>query len=333
MITRVKQSSWDAVDNLGYVSILDTGAVGDGVTDCTTALTTALATGKPVYIPPGIFVTGSVSVPTNGTLFGHGAASVLKMKITNDAPLLSVGSGATLESFAIDGNKTNQVASDCHGILVTSAISTSLAKLTITNTKGDGINVTGTGTNFVQIQECKVTGFTRAGILVEAGKTVSIDTCYCAYSDAVASPGDGFSISSNGSTLNTVSLTGCLATNNNGRGFVLAGNTSKNVTDCSMSDCHAVSNVSHGFHMLTTERDQITTCTAKSNGGDGFRLEGDVQHSRLAINNAHNNGSFGIREVVAGSTPNYNGFIYSITRNNGNDTVTKVGANSTVVSI
>lgn len=333
MTTKVKKSSWDTKDNMGYVSLFDTGAKGDGTTDDTAAFNAALATGKPVYIPPATFVIGSVTIPDNTVVFGHGSGSILRMKVVNNAPLLSVGSGVELENFAIDGNKTNQVSTDCHGVLVTSAAKTTIAKLTIYNTKGDGINVTGTGNNFVQIQECAITGTTKNGITVEAGKVVSIDTCYCAYSDAVASPGDGFSISSNGSTLNTVSLTGCIATNNSGRGFVIAGNTSKNVTDCSMSDCHALSNVSHGFHMLTTERDQLTTCTAKSNGGDGFRLEGDVQHSRLAINNAHNNGSYGIREVVAGSTPNYNGFIYSITRNNGNDTVTKVGANSTVVSI
>ena len=333
MTTKVKKSTWDTVDNLGYVSILDTGAKGDGVTDDTAALNAALATGLPVYIPPAIFVIGSVSVPANSVLFGQGNNSILKMKVTNDAQLLAVGSGSKLSNFAIDGNKSNQTTANCHGILVTSAVDTVLSDISVLDTKGDGINITGAGTSNVMLRDCVVTGFTRNGILVETGDVVTLDGCYGGYSDVVASPGNGISISSNGATVSSVTLVNCVARNNVGSGFVLAGNTSKNVTECAVVACQSVSNVTHGFHMVTAERNILSACVAKSNGGDGFRLEGDVQHSRLATNSAYNNGSFGIREVIAGSTPNYNGFTYSVTRTNGNDTVTKVGANSTVVSI
>ena len=332
MVTRVKLSSWNSGDNLKYVSVIDYGAKGDGSADDTAAFVAALAVGSPVFVPAGTYIVSGISVPANVSMAGSGRASVIKLKSTSTLPVLSIGAGTDIKDLKIDGNKAAQTVT-CHGILATDAIQSSIENVTITNTKGDGINVTGTNTNYLQVTNCLITGFTKNGILVEAGKLVSIDTCYAGNSDAVASPGDGFSIASNGSTLNNISLVGCVSTGNVGRGYSIVGNTSKNVTDTSISDCHAFQNTSHGFHLLTTERDQLTTCTAKTNGGDGFRVEGDVQHCRLSLCNAHNNTGYGIREVTAGSTPNFNGFIYSITRNNGNDTVTKVGANSTVVSI
>lgn len=333
MTTRVKKSTWDTLDNVNYSSVADKGAKGDGATDDTAAFTAAFADSTTVYVPPGTYIVSGVSIPTNGTLFGAGVASILKLKAATANAVVSVGTSGTLRDLQIDGNKSNQVATTAHGVLCANASNSVIHNIKVVNTKGDGINITGAGTLRLGVHNCELTGYAKNGVLVEAGTSIIISECNVHDSDAVASPGDGISISSNGNTIANVELTSNIVTSNIAAGYKLAGNGSKNVIDISIVNCHARLNTTHGFYVLTAERVLISNCVAKANTSDGFRLEGDVQHSRLSTCSAVNNVVFGIREVTAGSSPNFNGFIYSVTQGNGNNTVTKVGANSTVVSI
>lgn len=63
------------------VNVLDYGAVGDGTTDDTAAITAALATGASVYFPEGTYKTGSQTISTAGqTLFGDGVKSIILAK-------------------------------------------------------------------------------------------------------------------------------------------------------------------------------------------------------------------------------------------------------------
>lgn len=75
-----------------FVSVKDFGAVGDGVTDDSTAIKAAcdygIANGKAIYVPAGTYIctynvlsfTFATCPSKTFTLFGDGAASVLKMK-------------------------------------------------------------------------------------------------------------------------------------------------------------------------------------------------------------------------------------------------------------
>ena len=49
-------------------NILDFGAVGDGVTDNTAAIQRAIDAGGVVYVPSGVFVTGTIYLRSNGGL-------------------------------------------------------------------------------------------------------------------------------------------------------------------------------------------------------------------------------------------------------------------------
>lgn len=61
------------------VSVKDFGAVGDGVTDATTAIQAALNSGATkVYVPAGTYRVGILYVNSNQEFFGDGAASVLQ---------------------------------------------------------------------------------------------------------------------------------------------------------------------------------------------------------------------------------------------------------------
>lgn len=56
-----------------WVSVVDQGADDTGVADSSAAFTSALATGKPVYIPKGSFrLNSTITIPNNSFIFGAG---------------------------------------------------------------------------------------------------------------------------------------------------------------------------------------------------------------------------------------------------------------------
>jgi hypothetical protein len=63
--------------NGAAVNVLDYGAIGDGVTDDTAAIQTAINTGLPVYLPAGQYkLTTTITNTSNLILFGDGSISV-----------------------------------------------------------------------------------------------------------------------------------------------------------------------------------------------------------------------------------------------------------------
>lgn len=128
------------------VSITDFGAVGDGVSDSTTAFQAAInaigsAGGGIVYIPKGTYIVGGpqVSAGTNTSssqryalqppvpaginppivFVGEGLASIVKIKSSTYASLfnntIATCNGWGFENFVIDGNRANQVSYNSGG--------------------------------------------------------------------------------------------------------------------------------------------------------------------------------------------------------------------------
>jgi hypothetical protein len=332
MVTRIKGAAFSASDNLGYISLADVGYV-DGVTDNTAVINTALATGTPLYIPAGTFICSPIVAPAGAVIFGAGPSSILKAKAASVTPLLTLGSNSRVRDLAIDGNKGTMVGSGIHGIAVINALNTILDSLFISNTLGDGINISGAATNGVKVITCDITGFVRNGITVQDGADITIAHTKTYSSDAVASPGDGISLAptSAGASINVALITGCTSRNNVGRGISILGNAGKNVTNITVHGMKAISNTSHGFHVFTAQQVTAHGIICKSNGADGIRLEGDVVYCRVSESIADSNTSFGIREVTTGATPNNNGLIYNVSLGNSTNTITKVGAASFIV--
>lgn len=330
MVQKCKRSSWDAKDNLGYVSLFDMGAIGDGSTDDTAAIVAALATGFAVFVPVGTFLTGSVTIPANTIMFGVGDQSKLKLKPLANSIAISVGSGSALSSFQLDANGVNQVGSGLHGIQFLNSYDSTAVSVTVTNPKGDGFNFTGLTTSKTAVHLCKATGYTENGFRVSAGSNVLMANCTALSSDAAAT-GDGFAISSNGTAISNITLSAPTSRNNTNRGISVIGNGSKNVTSVSIASPIVSANGSHGIYMTNADSVVVNGGYSNSNTGDGVRLEGDVQNCRLTTVMAMGNTGFGQREVISVSTPNYNGFIYGVTGANGNNVITKLGASSYVV--
>ena len=85
-------------------NLLDFGAVGDGVTDCATAISGALQSGAQfVYVPPGTYAMASnisVTLTTSVTFFGHGTI-IYTGSSGNTNPLIAIETGNN--TFTIDG--------------------------------------------------------------------------------------------------------------------------------------------------------------------------------------------------------------------------------------
>lgn len=329
MNTRVKLSSWNPSDNLLFENIVNHGAVGDGTTDDTAALVAALFTGLPVFIPTGTFVINGIQPATTATIFGSGPLSILKVKDASNAAGLYMNNsaGVTLQNLSIDGNKANQTGTSAHGVFVSNS-SVLLQNVYIYNTLGDGVHVEGAAASCL-LDNVQVNGFVRNGFCVESGTRISLSNCQAYSSDAAAFPGDGFALSpvNGGTSVTSITITNCRSSQNVGRGFAFIGYGSKNVYNVLARGCVATSNTVHGFHTTTVQRVRITESLAWANGGDGFRLEGDSQYNSVS-GIADSNTGYGFREVVSGSTPDYNKTPGLVTAGNGNNTITFVGTHS-----
>ncbi|MGG3470786.1 glycosyl hydrolase family 28-related protein [Neobacillus pocheonensis] len=68
------------------VNVVDFGAVGDGKTDCTAAFRKAIGKGRvKVMVPPGIFITKGIRLPSMTVLIGAGKGKTT-IKLHDDAP-------------------------------------------------------------------------------------------------------------------------------------------------------------------------------------------------------------------------------------------------------
>jgi len=329
----VQGSSFGTKANLQYASIVNYGAIGDGVTDNTAAFTAALATGAPVYVPPGVYITAPLNLTSGTVIFGAGAISVVKLKTGSNLPFITLNNatGAMLNNFTVDGNKTGNSGSGVHGIMIFGGANNAVDNMWIQNTLGDGVNVTSNATD-VMIFDSSITGFVKNGVTVENATRVTISNVLTYTSDNSAFPGDGFAIApvTSAAVCSDILINGCRARSTVGRGFAVQGLGSQNAFRVIIDACFAEANTSHGFHVITATEVSLCNCIARNGSGDGFRFEGNATYSRVIAGTSDTMIGWGCREVVSGSTPNYNllgGLI--LLNNTGSNTVTKVGANST----
>lgn len=326
MITRVKGSSFNVLDIEGAVSLLDLGPVN---TDITTALQAILTAGTPVIVPVGTWRFSTLTLPAGTIMYGLGPKSILKANDLANAINLTVGSNSVLQNFVIDGNKVNQVGSNFHGIDLTNAAGVRMLDVGCINHKGCSFNIAGTASE-IEIVGGYASGYTDSGFKVAAGNNISFIACRVASSDAAAT-GDAFAIASNGAAISGIIIDDAVVQTITGRGIALIGNGSKNVTDVSITNSRIQAPSSHGIHMINVDSANVIGGVTKAASGDGVRLEGDVQNCRIVTHISKSNVGFGMREIVSGSTPNFNGLIYSTLAGNGNNTITKVGASSYIV--
>jgi len=137
------------------VSVKDYGAVGDGVTDDTaaiqTALTACVSSGAALCFPAGIYLSGRLTINSNQKLVGESkATTTIKLKNSANTDLLygansdalwgtntSAGvNNVTITNLTLDGNRTNNTAGSCIAIY---GASLNFYELNIANAPHHGI--------------------------------------------------------------------------------------------------------------------------------------------------------------------------------------------------
>lgn len=109
-----------------YINVKDYGATGDGVTDDTAAIKTAVEAvpeNGTLYFPVGVYRVDNIMLKSNMIVKGDGKGSIIKLN--DNAPLTNVEeyddywnncftvyqiSNVTIENIALDGNKENNSA-------------------------------------------------------------------------------------------------------------------------------------------------------------------------------------------------------------------------------
>jgi len=128
------------------------GAVGDGVTDDTSALLAAIAAapaGSVIYFPHGTYITNSALVVTVNNLWFDGPGTIKLKDSANHAVIRFHGvTGGGVRNIGIDGNKANNTGGDGFGNQGVQmgddlAVCTNVAVLNarITNTLNDGVYI------------------------------------------------------------------------------------------------------------------------------------------------------------------------------------------------
>lgn len=103
-------------------SVKQFGAIGNGIADDTAAFNEALATGNPIYVPPGIYLVSNLRLLSGSSLIGFGALSY--GSLTNTVLRGKSGSTTVLDTGNAEGWYASGLCIDgvdrsCDGILAT----------------------------------------------------------------------------------------------------------------------------------------------------------------------------------------------------------------------
>lgn len=147
----------------GFANPLDYGAIGNGITNDTTALTAAIAVGLDVYVPKGFtFATlGNVTGFSNGQrVFGGGTIKKIGVGLNPVVLLPDLIENVTFENITFDGNKALYTA----GQPVPAILGYVTRSITVKNC------------TFQNIVDCGVKLRDGAGLLVDGCTFKNIDT-------------------------------------------------------------------------------------------------------------------------------------------------------------
>jgi len=316
-ITAAKAQKWDdgLVNQDGRLTALETGmgaviyaedygAVGNGTTDDTVAIQSALnaaaapvvrgGVGKVVQLKAKKYLTGPLTMTHSSTLQGVSrGATTLLLKANSTAACLTFGphtNVATIRHLRIDGNKYNQTSTAAHGIeFPTSAANfdstldeyndprNSVDYVHIENTKGDGLRHRGRGANQISNLWCWLCD----GNGVYAG---GIDSYFTNIDVGVAGL-DGFYISGADLTFTNTKAWYCGAVStagNAGSGYQIA--TFGGLKGSSMA---AQDNARAGFYLKDCGNLTLSGIDADSNNTAGFG------HAGIDLNNCYTANIFG----------------------------------------
>lgn len=200
-------------DLLPFISVKSYGAKGDGVTDDTNAIKSALndlvpAVGGTIYFPTGTYIISeTILIGGNVTIYGDGVFnSLIKLADNSNCNIISNDENTIMyyikiHDIGLDGNAQNNTSGS--GILLHNASDSQFYNVRITNFKDDGIHFTANNYSLApMIYNCFIRGkkdyTTGSGIFIDGAVTDvfinNVDIGWCGTAGINLSASNGSSI-------------------------------------------------------------------------------------------------------------------------------------------
>ena len=200
-------------DLLPFISVKSYGAKGDGVTDDTNAIKSALndlvpAVGGTIYFPTGTYIISeTILIGGNVTIYGDGVSnSLIKLADNSNCNIISNDENTIMyyikiHDIGLDGNAQNNTSGS--GILLHNANDSQIYNVRIANFKDDGIHFTANNYSLApMIYNCFIRGendyTTGSGIFCDGAVTdvyiSNVDIGWCGTAGINLSASNGSSV-------------------------------------------------------------------------------------------------------------------------------------------
>jgi len=186
------------------VSVKDFGAVGDGVTNDTAAIQSAVNTGKNIYFPNGTYLIGQITIPSGVCLVGetlsgviispYGTISSLGLFYLNTVSFVEISNFTFLSAYPTSSNPVainvangnNNYIHDIYinaydiGVVTTNTTDSNFERITVTSGNNIGIYISGSSSYRNKVLNCTVLHATIShGIQINGGQDNQISACEC----------------------------------------------------------------------------------------------------------------------------------------------------------
>lgn len=256
----------------GAVNVRWFGATGDGTTDDTTAIQTAVNAGNHIYFPTGTYIVSVIDIDTDSYFEGNGYSTILKSKDLNTNNVIrgnSTANNIIIKNLKIDGN--NGSATDGDGIrLFGTHTNVLIDGVWIDEPYQNGIWVGGGANANIRISNCLVTGtFLADGIIIHTGTHYTITNCVI--NNTVTNDANN-----NVSVFHSTGASGLgIISNIVSTGGVNGISVEGNSTETIISNCYVESAV-NGISVKDASSTNITisNCIVKDNTSRGYSIVG-----------------------------------------------------------
>jgi parallel beta-helix repeat protein len=164
---------------LEQLSVLDSGARGDGIADDTVPIQKTIDSAASILFPAGTYkVSSPIRIPSNRRLHGTGQRSVLRRAVPYVGRILqncevAGNHNIVIEKLLIDGGRTVQAYRPLEdGIFLTRCQGCFVRSVTVKNCQNDGIIIEYGGDN--RVENCTVSKNAKVGIYFSGASQSSI---------------------------------------------------------------------------------------------------------------------------------------------------------------
>lgn len=171
-----------------FVDVRAYGATGDGVTDDTSAITSAIAAAanSVLLFPDGTYEVNGLTIATPMEIWMFEGATI-ELIADSNTNIFTVSSGSvSFHGGRLDGNIENQGANTSSAIYTSGASNITIKDVNITDVNGTGIQIRGTtGASNIDIEDCVLSTCRQYSIYYDCngGSNIKVKNCTVNQSD------------------------------------------------------------------------------------------------------------------------------------------------------